>query len=176
MQFNSYLFILLFFPAIIILYHLTNRINYTLGKILLILSSVIFYIYGAGISSIVLLGSIALNYLGIKILIKCENSSSSRKFTLVLGIIVNVFLLVIFKYVNFLLQCGGKICNIEYKSIDMVLPLAISFYTFQQISLLVEVYKGNVCQIIIIDYLLYILYFPTDIRKSDRNSSKNITT
>ena len=157
MELNSYLFILLFFPAILIGYFLLNRVSTTIGKLYLIAGSAIFYLYGGKNISLILGLSIALNFIAVIILHK---SKHFKKGLLILAIAGNIGLLFYFKYFDFVLASVYQMLKTEYTFRTIVLPLGISFFTFQQISYLVNVYWEKIEDICLIDYLAYILYFP----------------
>ena len=127
-----------------------NKIDFKIGKAYLILMSIIFYVAGDWISAVVMCMSIITNYI-FSIIIK----KTKRKLFLGFGIGINVFGLFYFKYSNFIFETitGHTLSSI-------ILPLGVSFYTFQQIMYLVEVYKNNDFCVKISDYLSYVLYFP----------------
>lgn len=157
MQFNSYEFILCFLPFTVLLYFLANKINSIIGKLVIIIASIVFYSYGR---------ANMLIYLGISILINYVSALAIKKFKVInkvcmaLPIIVNVGLLLYFKYLNFAITNINTIFSKNMAIPDIILPLGISFYTFQQISYIVATEQGNLKNNNIIDYLAYILYFP----------------
>ena len=138
MQFNSYEFILLLFPLTVILYFLANKIKPVLGKIVLILASIVFYSLGRWEMLTFLGVSMAVNFLSAYLI---KRFSVKSRFLLALPIVINVGFLLWFKYLNFL-------------------PLGISFYTFQQIAYIVSVERGEIDKVSLLDYLVYILFFP----------------
>lgn len=157
MQFNSYGFILYFLPITVLLYFLTNKIKPFLGKLVIIGASIIFYSMGR---------TNMLIYLGISMLINYGSALVIRKFKIknkvwmALPIIVNVGLLLYYKYLNFAIININTIFNQELKLQEIILPLGISFYTFQQIAYIVATERGELENNNIFDYLAYILYFP----------------
>lgn len=157
MQFNSYEFILYFLPITVLLYFVANKINPIIGKIVIVVASVIFYSTGR----INMLG-----YLGISMLINYGSALAIRKFKIktkflmALPIIVNVGLLLYFKYMNFAITNVNIFLGKEIELKEIILPLGISFYTFQQIAYIVATDQGNLENNNIIDYVAYILYFP----------------
>ena len=102
-----------------------------------------------------LLISMAANY-AIVLLLRKFN----RKSILSIGIIINVALLFSFKYTNFALSSISQAAHKEYTQLDIILPVGISFFTFQQISYLVDSYRKETEENTIIDYILYVVYFP----------------
>ena len=142
MQFNSYIFILAFLPIFVIAYFILGRIRPIAGKIGLIFAGIVFYTYAGMEVSTVLAISIVSNYL-MSVLIK---RLTQPKLLLAVDIVANAGTLLFFKYLDF--------------SIDnLVIPLGISFFTFQQIMYVVNIYNGSV-ELGLMDYLAYILYFP----------------
>ena len=156
MTFNSYIFILAFFPAFVILYYMLGKINGFVGKALIIVGSVVFYVYAGWDVAAVLGISIVINFTLALVMSK----KRGKRPVLAFAIIVNVLLLLYFKYLNFAIDIINDIGNGNIKSKDILLPLGISFFTFQQIMYVVAVWKGEIGKISVTDYLAYILYFP----------------
>ena len=154
MQFNSYIFILVYLPIFIIGYFGLNRISLVAGKLFLIVTSVFFYIYGGwGIANILAI-SIIVNYF----LVLAINRFG--KLLLCVGIFLNVALLFYFKYFNFFISNVNNAFQKDFTVKEIILPLGISFFTFQQIMYLINIYKKNIEKVHLSDYLAYILYFP----------------
>lgn len=157
MQFNSYIFALFFMPVSVIAYYLLNKINHTAGKLGLILLSVVFYLY-AGYNVAIGLGvSIILNYLAALYLSK---AGKGRKAMFILAIILNVASLLYFKYHDFFIDQIAMLGYANPVEKALVLPLGISFFTFQQIAYIVKVYRMPQSHVGAINYLLYVLFFP----------------
>ncbi len=156
MLFNSYEFILLFLPLSVIGYFIANRYaGKNAGNVFLILASLVFY-FPAGTECIaILLCGIVINYLFAGIL---KKHRSKALFTL--AICSNILLLLYFKYCNFFIENFNAITHANVGLQHIILPLGISFYTFQQISYLISVYKGSVEKHSFLEYCVYILYFP----------------
>ena len=157
MQFNSFVFILLFLPLTIFAYFIGNKLNQLIGKIIIIAASLVFYAYATRSILIVLGISLLINYCSI-IMIKKVNKWN--KVFMIIPILINIGLLLYFKYLNFGITNINLIFGKEFALKDLVLPLGISFFTFQQIAYVVSVYRGELENCSIIDYLAYILYFP----------------
>ncbi len=157
MVFNSYLFILAFLPAVTVGFFLCNRIGKTAGKVFLIIASIIFYMYG-GINTSWILGvSILANLLLSVLMVRYRHYG---KIFLIVMIVFDVALLFVFKYVGFSLGLIEMISGTQIKAPDIIMPLAVSFFTFQQIMWAVKLYRGELSDAGILDYLFYILYFP----------------
>lgn len=156
MLFNSFEFIFAFLPATIALYYLSVRFEkLTLAKTVLIMASLAFYAYWDYRYLALLLFSILFNYLVGKIL-----SYKPKKGTLVIGIIVNLGLLGYYKYADFFLENLNKVAGTSFSLLNIVLPLAISFFTFQQIGFLVDSYRGLTKEYNFLNYLLFVVFFP----------------
>lgn len=165
MVFSSMLFIWVFLPINIIAYYLvTDKYkNY-----LLLLSSFIFYSWGNPSYIFLMLLVILINYIfGIKI----DESRSKRnsKLLLIVCIVINIMILSYFKYYNFVCDILYNTIGFKIKTIDVILPIGISFYTFQAISYVVDVYNGKTSykfgggvksQRNILNLALYISFFP----------------
>lgn len=156
MQFNSYLFILAFLPSCILLYFLVNRICSDAGKAILVLAGCVFYFYAGKESALIFCISIGVNLAAAFFMQRYKK----RKLILVCMIIANVGMLLVYKYSFFASQIAKSmgVNVIEVK--DLIQPLGISFFTFQQIMFLIAVYRQEISKISILDYLAYILYFP----------------
>jgi len=133
-----------------------------IGKWLLVVSSIIFYWYGIPEYTIVFIASVSFNYLFGYILSigHMRFKVSTNKLILVTGILFNVLLLVYFKYTDFLIENVNFIFNQDYSLKKIILPIGISFFTFQLIAYLVDSYRGETQNYQLIDYLLFITFFP----------------
>ena len=159
MLFNSYIFLFAFLPLSLVLYYWLRRSS---GKELaflgLVICSLVFYAYWKLEYLPLLLFSIVGNYAAGYFLSNKQNTH--RKAVLITGIISNLSLLIYFKYTNFLIQNITLITGDDYSSINIVLPLAISFFTFQQIAYLVDTYKGEAEEYSFSHYCLFVTFFP----------------
>lgn len=156
MLFNSYEFIFIFLPFTILGYFLLARIfDIRKSKYFLILMSLIFYSYWDIRNLPILAFSILINYIvGTKIK-KTRNRS-----LLLTGILFNILLLIYYKYSNFLINNINIVLDQEIPSIDVVLPLGISFFTFTQTAYLVDSYRAETEKYSKSDYLLFVTIFP----------------
>jgi D-alanyl-lipoteichoic acid acyltransferase DltB (MBOAT superfamily) len=157
MQFNSYIFLLIYLPILVSGYFITNKLNNTFGKIWLTIGCAVFYIYGGWANTIILGLSIALNLLFAWLMTRTDKW---KKWLLSTDLLANVALLFYYKYFNFFLSNLNTIFKTDYPSQKILLPLGISFFTFQQIMYIVAVYRTEISRINLSDYLLSILYFP----------------
>lgn len=156
MQFNSFVFILLFLPMTILLYFVANKLKSFWGKIVLIAASVIFYAYSDMKLATILGVSLIVNY-GFALLI--QKTKKPRIFFLT-PIAVNIGLLLYFKYTNFFIGVMNQHVGTSWSLRELVQPLGISFFTFQQIAYIVAIYKKEIDKASATDYLAYILFFP----------------
>ena len=155
MNFNSFIFILAFLPLFVLLYFLFGKISGFACKVLIIIGGIIFYAY-AGWEITAIFGlSIAVNCL-LSIAIK---KTHHKKILLAFTIILNAGLLLYFKYLNFAIDTINDLVKGTIPNKELILPLGISFFTFQQIMYVVSVGKGET-DTKLLDYLAYILYFP----------------
>jgi alginate O-acetyltransferase complex protein AlgI len=162
MLFNSFLFIYLFLPLTFAGYFFLNSRNKeTLSKLWLFGASLFFYGWWNANYAPLILGSVICNYyLGRAIALNNGNTGISKKTFLFIGLSFNLGLLGFFKYADFLII---NLNNFSQNSIplpNIILPLAISFFTFQQIAYLVDVYKGKVTEHSFITYGVFICFFP----------------
>lgn len=137
--FNSYEFILLFLPISICLYYLLGKAdNPLVSKSLLLVLSYVFIAYSNLFYLYTLLLSSTVNYLCNRII---KSRQSMSRIILSLGIIFNVALLGYFKYTNFFIESLNLTFRTDIPTANILLPLGISFYTFQQIAYLVDNYS-----------------------------------
>ena len=169
MLFNSYEFILFFLPVTLAGYLLLRRIveaHYALGW--LVCCSLFFYGWWNPKYLFLITTSIVINYLvGLGILsLKHRNSVYliSAKSLLVLGIIFNLSLISYFKYANFFIDITNNLFGNTYHLASIILPIGISFFTFQQITYLVDTWRGETEEHSPLQYLLF--FFGTKIRQA----------
>ncbi len=157
MQFNSFVFILLLLPITVIAYFLSNKIHLTFGKWVIIAASIIFYTYSDWKIFKILGISMLINFGAVFIL---TNYRKAKKLIILLPIVTNVGLLLYFKYTNFIITTTNQITGNAWELKNLVQPLGISFFTFQQIAYVLAIYNKEIEKISVLDYLAYILYFP----------------
>lgn len=160
MVFSSIFFILFFLPILIIAYYIIKPRFY---NILLLIASLLFYVAGEGKYTLILIFSIIVNYT-FGLLMNNKNKNIS-KLILILSIIFNIGLLIIFKYANLIVDTINPLLQVLLNtqiSLDVVhLPIGISFFTFQALSYVIDVYRRETKpQFNIINYAMYIALFP----------------
>lgn len=158
MVFASNIFIL-FMALVLPVYALLTRNDRVNGKHVLILLSLFFYSYWLPIYLVLILGSIGFNFAIGWWSINHEDTKNRRIVT-GLGIAANLALLGYFKYFGFFVENLNLLMGWEGNVSKIALPLGISFFTFQQISFLVEVYRRHVSQVDFTNYVLFISFFP----------------
>lgn len=157
MVFSSYTFILFFLPIAIAGYYIIGKFCIKLQSVFLVLASLFFYGYFNPPYIAIILGSILFNY------IIAKNMSKNDKlggYNLLLGIIFNILLLGYYKYYDFFIKNINSICGKSYELLHILLPLGISFFTFQQLSFLISVYKKEETIDSFVDYTLFVTFFP----------------
>jgi D-alanyl-lipoteichoic acid acyltransferase DltB (MBOAT superfamily) len=158
MLFNSYIFILVFLPIVLLGYFLFNRTQHpTLAKIWLVTSSLFFYSWWNVAYLPLILASIFVNY-GISIAM--SKNTPYKKTFFILGLLFNVGLLVYYKYMDFFISNINTIAETQFSLLHLVLPLGISFFTLQQTAFLVDSYQGLVKERKFMDYALFVSFFP----------------
>lgn len=158
MLFNSYIFILLFLPVTLTGYFLLNRFNKnTLAKIFLLIMSLWFYGYFNYAYLLVILSSIAVNYMSVT---GMKRYSSKRKICFFAGLAFDLGMLFYFKYFNFFLSNINAVFGLSFNMRNIILPLGISFFTFQQISYITDAYRGETEEENLLDYAVFVTFFP----------------
>ncbi len=155
MQFNSYIFILLFLPLTLLGYYGLNHFGKERGaKAYLLIMSLWFYGYFNVSYLAIICASIIVNFL----LSRAFNGKN--KGLLITGIVFNVALIFYFKYFDFFIGNINLLFKTDFVLRNIVLPLGISFFTFQQISFLVDSYKGETKDYTFLEYALFVSFFP----------------
>lgn len=161
MLFNSHVFILLFLPLTLIGFFGLAKLRLTLAAIIwLVVTSFFFYGYWNIAYLPLLLISIFTNFLIGRGLSASEQGSQKSKFLLLTGISINLGFIGYYKYAGFLTQSVNNLFSTSFSVPNIVLPLAISFYTFTQIAYLVDAYRGETKKYGILEYSLFVSFFP----------------
>ena len=156
MLFYTKEFILLFFPITLFLYFFVSRFGFCKKTILIILS-LIFYSWWNIYYLPLILFSIFINFLlGNKI----KSTDKKKFFYLSISIIFNIFLLLIFKYIDFFIDNYNFLTSSNINSLDLPFPLGISFYTFQIITYLVDCYYSEIKDNKFKNFFLFVVFFP----------------
>lgn len=162
MLFNSYEFIFLFLPiSFFIYFYLLHSRLILAAKAFLVFSSLFFYSWWNILYLPLILSSMLFNYtLGNILSSTLKKIQFSKKSILFFGVSMNIALLAYFKYSDFLIANFNQIAETSIPLLDIVLPLAISFFTFQQIAYLVDSYKGQTQEYDFLNYALFVTFFP----------------
>jgi D-alanyl-lipoteichoic acid acyltransferase DltB (MBOAT superfamily) len=159
MLFNSYAFLFIFLPIVFVLFHLAYRAGGARGAgALLTLASLVFYGWWNLKYVPLLVLSIVFNYAAGRLI--CRTVVPSRKGVLVAAIAANLLLLGYFKYTGFFMENLAALTGREFAAIDIILPLAISFFTFTQIAYLVDSYSNEAKEYSFTNYALFVTFFP----------------
>lgn len=163
MVFSTYKFIFLFFPCVFILFILSVQSDrIVIAKWILVISSLVFYFIGSGSFFPFFIGSIIFNYLIGKCLgfVRHGDRKITSRCLLILGILGNCALLGYYKYTDFFIFNLNFLFSMEIPYKHIVLPIGISFFTFQLIAYLVDSYRGETTEYNMLNYLLFITFFP----------------
>ncbi len=158
MVFASHSF-LAFLAIVLAAYWLVGRSDERLGKPLLIVASFVFYGFWIPAYLILITASILFNHAIVRAVLS-EPVPGVRRALTVLGITLNLALIGFYKYAAFLVESFNWTLQTEFSVPEIVLPISISFFTFQQISLLVDAHQGRVERLRFWDHVLFISFFP----------------
>ncbi len=160
MLFNSYAFIFAFLPVALIGFGILGALGWrTAGFVWLIVCSMVFYAYWSRVFLLLLLFSLTVNYLIGTVWLGARDSAV-RKTGLIVGVVFNLGALGYFKYANFAVATVERILGRAGPEWHIILPLGISFFTFQKIAYLVDTYKGRGYSRNFLHYCLMVLFFP----------------
>ena len=163
MLFNSYIFVLAFLPIVLIGYFGLNHFHkYTAAKVFLILASLFFYGYFNWWYLMIIVSSVGLNYLFSQLMLSEKTKNGVRKMIFAIALTLNIGSLFFFKYYDFFVSNVNVLFKTDWPLLHILLPLGISFFTFQQLSYVIDSYKRdkNIKQYIFLDYALFVTYFP----------------
>ncbi len=165
MVFSSATFLFAFLPVTLLLYYVklfpgNEKRELSKKNIILLVSSLLFYAWGEPVYILLMLLSIFFNYLlGLDIEIHRDNTKKKKQI-LIAGLAFNVFALGFFKYSGFIADSVASVLHLESTYSAPALPIGISFYTFQIISYIVDVYRGTPAQRKLVPFACYITMFP----------------
>lgn len=158
MLFSSIVFLFTFLPIILILYYLVPR---PMKNVILLFGSLLFYAWGEPVYIFLMIFSILFNYIcGLDIARNLGDQAAAKR-SLIFTVAVNICILGFFKYEGFVLDSLSAVLPVEIPYRAMALPIGISFYTFQILSYIIDVYRGHVkVQTNLLDFALYVTMFP----------------
>lgn len=161
MLFNSYEFILAFVPIVVAIYYAFGTARRSAALLWLVFASLLFYAWWRPLNVALIAPSIAINYLLVTLLLRLDDRRPRLATALFwVGIAFNLAFLGYFKYRNFFFTTVNDVTGSSFSLDDLILPLGISFITFQKIALLVDVRAGRVAKVNLRDYALFVLFFP----------------
>lgn len=156
MLFNSYIFLLAFFPLSLLIYFSLNRAGrYKSALWVLVAMSLCFYAYFHFWYLFILVGSIVINWFISRILVNTKS-----RFVLCCGIVLNVAEIFVFKYFDFFIENINILFKSSLPLLNILMPLGISFFTFQQLSYIVDSYRGETADHSFTEYALFVSFFP----------------
>ncbi len=158
MVFSSVLFLGIFLPLVLLFYNFSKNINYR--NIILVISSIIFYAWGEPKLVLLLVGTAFVGYVAGLFIDKYKGRLIA-KLSLIFALIIGLGSLGLFKYSGFVVENIEKIIGVDFGFVGFALPLGISFYTFQILSYVIDMYRGNVgVQKSFLKFLAYVSMFP----------------
>jgi D-alanyl-lipoteichoic acid acyltransferase DltB (MBOAT superfamily) len=163
MLFNSYEFLFAFLPVTLVVFLLLGRASRNLALGWLIVASLAFYAWWRPINVPIIGVSLAVNFTLARLLQRfaaANRPAGLRVAVLLVGIAFNIAFLGYFKYANFIVTAVNDVAGTSFVLRQIILPLGISFITFQKIAFLVDVQAGRVESFTLRDYLLFVLFFP----------------
>ena len=160
MVFSSLLFLFRFLPVVLLIYYV---VPHRWRNLVLFLSSLIFYAWGEPVYIILMMVSVLVSYTGGILIERFRQEGNNRKAkaAMVVCVAVSLALLAFFKYVDFAVKTVNSLLDAGIGMLQLALPIGISFYTFQTISYMVDVYRGEAAaQKNLISYAAYVAMFP----------------
>ncbi|WP_316608417.1 MBOAT family protein [uncultured Ruminococcus sp.] len=156
MVFSSLTFLCIFLPAVFIIYSLVPNLRFR--NALLIIASLVFYAYGEPVYVLLMIFSSVLNYICALFV---RTGRGKNKAVLIIAVVINLAILGVFKYTGFLVGTVNNLFSLSIPVPEIALPVGISFFTFQALSYVIDVYRGDAkVQKNYFSVLLYITFFP----------------
>lgn len=162
MLFSSATYLFAFLPLALIAFYLLARASRDAAKLLLIAASLVFYGWASTKFLPLLVGSVVVNYFLGRLIIKsyAQDDMARLAFVRNVGVAGNLALLIYFKYTNFFLENVNAVAGTHIQFLNIVLPLGISFFTFQRIAYLIDCARGEVTGGRFIDFAAISVFFP----------------
>lgn len=157
MVFSNLVFLFIFLPALLFFYYLSPKAG---KNYILLFASLLFYAWGEPIYVFIMLFSICLNYI-FAIFVDKGKTTYQRKLWLIISVVANLLILGVFKYAGFFVDNLNQLLNLQFPVPEIALPIGISFFTFQAMSYVIDVYRKDAAlQKNLFDLALYISLFP----------------
>lgn len=162
MLFNSYIFICAFLPLTLLLFHGMRRAGFERGSVLVLtVMSLVFYGWWNPKYLLLLVPLMLANFAIATRIVPCDGRQShGAKALLIFGLIGNLAALGYFKYANFFVDNLNSLFGFHLFLAKIILPIGISFFIFQKIAFLVDTYLGKVSRLNLLDYSLFVTFFP----------------
>jgi alginate O-acetyltransferase complex protein AlgI len=167
--FNSHEFLFLFLPVTLVGYYLIGRFSHTGALVWLGAASVVFYSSGAQANLTLIIASICLNYFSALAIARMQNGRG-RYWLATACVATNVGLIAYFKYAALAVASINDLTSADLPLPAIVLPLGISFWTFQKIAYMVDTYKSGSPIRSLPNYIVFVLFFPSANRWAHRSS------
>lgn len=158
MVFSSTIFLCVYLPLVLLGYYICPKKG---RNLFLLIVSLVFYAWGEPKYVFLMIFSILINYVFGRLMDKHRENKKRLKLMLVLSVVIDIGLLSVFKYTDFIITNVNAIFGANFDLLNIALPIGISFYTFQAMSYTIDVYRNDVrVQKNLIDFGMYITMFP----------------
>lgn len=158
MVFSSTIFLCVYLPLVLLGYYICPKKG---RNLFLLIVSLVFYAWGEPKYVFLMIFSILVNYIFGRLMDKHRENKKRLKLMLVLSVVIDIGLLSVFKYTDFIITNVNAIFGANFDLLNIALPIGISFYTFQAMSYTIDVYRDDVrVQKNLIDFGMYITMFP----------------
>lgn len=158
MVFSSTIFLCVYLPLVLLGYYICPKKG---RNLFLLIASLVFYAWGEPKYVFLMIFSILVNYIFGRLMDKHRENKKRMKLMLVLSVVIDIGLLSVFKYTDFIITNVNAIFGANFDLLNIALPIGISFYTFQAMSYTIDVYRNDVrVQKNLIDFGMYITMFP----------------
>lgn len=158
MVFSSTIFLCVYLPLVLLGYYICPKKG---RNLFLLIASLVFYAWGEPKYVFLMIFSILVNYIFGRLMDKHRENKKRMKLMLVLSVVIDIGLLSVFKYTDFIITNVNAIFGANFDLLNIALPIGISFYTFQAMSYTIDVYRDDVrVQKNLIDFGMYITMFP----------------
>lgn len=158
MVFSSTIFLCVYLPLVLLGYYICPKKG---RNLFLLIASLVFYAWGEPKYVFLMIFSILVNYIFGRLMDKNRGRQKRMKLLLVLSVVIDLGLLSVFKYTDFIITNVNAIFGSSFDLLNIALPIGISFYTFQAMSYTIDVYRNDVrVQKNLIDFGMYITMFP----------------
>lgn len=158
MVFSSTIFLCVYLPLVLLGYYICPKKG---RNLFLLIASLVFYAWGEPKYVFLMIFSILVNYIFGRLMDKHRENKKRLKLMLVLSVVIDLGLLSVFKYTDFIITNVNAIFGANFDLLNIALPIGISFYTFQAMSYTIDVYRNDVrVQKNLIDFGMYITMFP----------------